>query len=112
MNETLEAIRAEWCNGGLAACLADQDVFLPSVSSGRVVKWSYEDEPDLMKTTMNKVDWAVAKAWGMSVQSLHSNRRSRAVAIPRFLAMYLMARYCSHRSLKEIGRFFSMAHNQ
>ena len=110
MNETLEAIRAEWRNGGLASCIAGHDVFLPDVSSGRVVKWSYADEPDLMQTTMDKVDWAVAQAWGISVQTLHSNRRSRSVAIPRFLAMYLMARYCSHRSLMEIGRFFGMDH--
>ena len=110
MNETLEAILAEWNHDGLAACLAGRDVFLPSVSSGRVVRWSFEDEPDLMKTTMNKVDWVVAKAWGISVQALHANRRGKDVAIPRFLAMYVMSRYCSHRSLKEIGRFFNMDH--
>ena len=110
MNEACEAILAEWRGGGLAACLKGQDVFLPGVSAGRVVRWSYADEPDLMQTTMNKAVWAVAKAWGISVQSLHSKRRSRDVTIPRFLVMYLMSRYCSHRSLVEIGRFFGMDH--
>ena len=109
MNETLQAIRDEWLGGGLAACLADQDVFLPSVSAGRVVQWSYTDEPDLIKTTMDKVDWSVAKSAGISVQKLHSRRRSSDVTIPRFLAMYLMSVHCPNRSLVEIGRHFHTA---
>ena len=111
MNESCQAILDEWRNGGLDACLAGKDVFLPCpVPPGLVVRWNYEDQPDLMQTTMNKAVWAVAKAWGISVQSLHSKRRSRDVTIPRFLVMYLMSRYCSHRSLVEIGRFFGMDH--
>ncbi len=109
MTENLQAIRDEWRNGGLAACLAGQDVFLPSVPTGRVVKWSFEDEPDLMQTTMNWVDWAVAKSWGISIQTLHANRRGKDVAVPRFMAMYLMSRFCSHRSLQEIGVHFGKA---
>ncbi len=110
MNEACEAILAEWRGGGLERCLAGKDVFLPCAAPlGRVVAWRHEDEPDLMKTTMDQVDWAAAQAWGISVQKLHSRRRSSDVTIPRFLAMHLMSVHCPNRSLVEIGRHFHTA---
>lgn len=110
MNEACEDILTEWRSNGLAACLEGQDIFLPFHPAGRVVTWAYDDEPDLIKTTMDRVDWAVAKAMDISVQMLHAKRRGNDVAIPRFLAMYLISEYCPNRSLPEIGRHFHMDH--
>ena len=40
MNEALEAIRAEWRNGGLARCLAGEEPpEYPPIPSSRVVVW-------------------------------------------------------------------------
>lgn len=111
MNEACEAILTEWRGGGLANCLAGKDVFLPCASPiGRVVKWTYPDEPDLIKTTMNSVDWATAKSIGIPVQQLHINRRGKEFARPRWLAMYLISEFCPNRSLPEIGRHFHRDH--
>jgi hypothetical protein len=43
MNETLEAIRAEWRGGGLARCLAGEDYTPPNAcdEQGRIIKWQY-----------------------------------------------------------------------
>ena len=111
MNETLEAIREEWRGGGLERCLSGTDTFLPClVPPRRVVRWDYEDEPDLYKTTMDGVDWAVARAMDVSVLSLHAKRRSKSITIPRFLSMYLISEHCPLRSLPDIGNHFRMDH--
>ena len=111
MNEASQIILDEWRHGGLVACLAGADVFLPCPAPpGRVVPWNYEDEPDIFKTTMDMVDWAVAKTMGLSVQKLHAKRQSRDVTVPRFLAMLLISEHCPDRNLLKIGQHFHMDH--
>ncbi len=111
MNETCEAILAEWRHGGLAQCLAGHDPFLSNPTPpGRIVKWAYLDEPDLIKTTMLGIDWAVAKTMEITVQRLHANRRGKEFTRPRWLAMYLISEFCPNRSLPEIGRHFHRDH--
>lgn len=111
MNETLEAIRTEWLTTGLQACLAGTDVYsmYDRAKPDRVTRWHNLDEPDeSSKTcTMAYVDWAVARALDVSVQSLHLNRRTKQIAQPRQLAMYLMSKHCETRTLVEIGRHFN-----
>ncbi len=44
MNETLEAIRTEWLNGGLARCLAGEEAPAYPLPSNRIVGWR---EPEI-----------------------------------------------------------------
>lgn len=109
--ETFEAIRTEWLGGGLERCLNGTDVWpMYDISKpGRVERWQHLDEPDkaLETCTMDCVDWAVARTLGVSIQSLHMNRRAKHIAQPRQLAMFLMSKHCTKRTLKEIGRHFN-----
>jgi chromosomal replication initiation ATPase DnaA len=110
--KTFEAIRAEWRNGGLAACLAGTDVWPVSSNreNSRVVQWrELVEKPK--SCTMNKVDWAVSRSCGISVQSLHSKRRALGVVRPRWLSMLLMYEHCTQESLSSIGRFYNFDHS-
>jgi chromosomal replication initiator protein len=57
------------------------------------------------RVTIEEIQRRVAEHYGMRLTDMHSPRRSRAIARPRQVAMYL-AKQLTTRSLPEIGRKF------
>ena len=57
------------------------------------------------KTTIEEIQKKVADHYNIRLTDMHSPRRSRSVARPRQVAMYL-AKFITSRSLPEIGRKF------
>ena len=57
------------------------------------------------RTTIDQIQKKVAEHFNVKVSDMHSSRRSRAVARPRQIAMFL-AKNLTSRSLPEIGRKF------
>jgi chromosomal replication initiator protein len=65
---------------------------------------------DLLKShdrrvTIEEIQRKVASHFNLRITDMHSARRSRSIARPRQIAMYL-AKQLTHRSLPEIGRKF------
>jgi chromosomal replication initiator protein len=60
--------------------------------------------------TIEAIQLAVAELFGMSVAELKESNSTRAVVIPRQIAMYL-AKQLTEASLPEIGREFSGKHH-
>jgi chromosomal replication initiator protein len=60
--------------------------------------------------TISAIKHAVAYFFGMLVEALYYNNTTRAVAVPRQIAMYL-AKQMTDASLPEIGRRFSGKHH-
>jgi chromosomal replication initiator protein len=60
--------------------------------------------------TIEAIQLAVAELFGMSVAQLKESNSTRAVVIPRQIAMYL-AKHLTEASLPEIGREFSGKHH-
>jgi len=58
-----------------------------------------------VRPTVDKIQRATAKQFGISMEEMLSKRRSRAIARPRQVAMYL-AKMLTTRSLPDIGRRF------
>ena len=57
------------------------------------------------RTTIDQIQKKVAEHFNVKISDMHSARRSRAVARPRQIAMFL-AKNLTSRSLPEIGRKF------
>jgi chromosomal replication initiator protein len=57
------------------------------------------------RITIEEIQKRVAEHFNMKLSEMHSARRSRAIARPRQVAMYL-AKQLTSRSLPEIGRKF------
>ena len=57
------------------------------------------------RVTIEEIQKRVAEHWGLRVTDMTSSRRSRTVARPRQVAMYLSKQF-TDRSLPEIGRMF------
>jgi len=57
------------------------------------------------RPTVDKIQRATAKQFGISMEEMLSKRRARAIARPRQVAMYL-AKMLTTRSLPDIGRRF------
>jgi len=57
------------------------------------------------KITIEEIQKKVADHYNIRLADMHSPRRSRSVARPRQIAMYL-AKFITSRSLPEIGRKF------
>ena len=57
------------------------------------------------RVTIDEIQRRVAEHFNLRIADMHSNRRARAVARPRQVAMYL-AKQLTARSLPEIGRKF------
>src|SRR6267142_2593337 len=55
--------------------------------------------------TMEQIQRKVAEAYGIKLSDLKAKNRTRAVAFPRQIAMYL-SRQLTHASLAEVGRAF------
>jgi len=55
--------------------------------------------------TIEQIQRKVAEAYGMKLADLKAKNRTKAVAFPRQIAMYL-ARQLTHASLSEVGRAF------
>jgi chromosomal replication initiator protein len=60
--------------------------------------------------TIEAIQLAVAGLFGMSVAELKGSNSTRAVVMPRQIAMYL-AKYMTDASLPEIGREFGGKHH-
>jgi chromosomal replication initiator protein len=60
-----------------------------------------ETQPVRIQDIMN----LIAEHFGVKLSDLQGRRRSRAIALPRHIGMYLARRHTSH-SLAEIGGFF------
>jgi chromosomal replication initiator protein len=56
------------------------------------------------------IEQAVAYFFGMPVEDLHQKGTTRAVTVPRQIAMYL-AKHMTDASLPEIGRHFGGKHH-
>lgn len=61
------------------------------------------------RITMRDIETGVATRYGISVKTLHGPLRTRAIAYPRMVAMYLM-REMTANSLPQIGRYFGKDH--
>jgi len=57
------------------------------------------------KATIEEIQKRVAEHYNIKISEMHSARRSRAIARPRQVAMYL-AKQLTARSLPDIGRKF------
>src|ERR1700684_1315290 len=64
----------------------------------------------LRMVTIEVIQLAVAQLFCMSVAELKENNSTRAVVIPRQIAMYL-AKHMTEASLPEIGREFGGKHH-
>jgi chromosomal replication initiator protein len=62
------------------------------------------------ENTIAAIKYAVACFFGMSVELLHHNNTTRAVTVPRQIAMYLV-KQMTDASLPEIGRRFGGKHH-
>jgi chromosomal replication initiator protein len=69
-----------------------------------------QDDPQLRERTINAIQNAVARMFGLSLGELQTESRARNVALPRQIAMYL-AKQLTDASLPEIGRQFGGKHH-
>jgi chromosomal replication initiator protein len=67
------------------------------------------DDQQLRERTIRQIQDAVAEMFGLSTEELTTESRSRDVAYPRQIAMYL-AKQLTDASLPEIGREFGGKH--
>ena len=63
-------------------------------------------DTQVRKITIEAIQRAVAEQFGMRVLELKQKNNSRAVVVPRQIAMYLIRELTPH-SYPEIGKFFS-----
>ena len=68
------------------------------------------DHARVRASTIHAIERAVAHFFGMSVEELHQKSTTRAVTVPRQIAMYL-AKHLTEASLPEIGRQFGGKHH-
>jgi chromosomal replication initiator protein len=78
-----------------------------SVDSHRV---SSRRMDDLRERTIRQIQDAVAQKFGLSIEELRTESRSREIAFPRQIAMYL-AKQMTDASLQEIGQEFGGKHH-
>jgi chromosomal replication initiator protein len=62
------------------------------------------------ESTVATIKSAVAYFFGMPIEELHHNNTTRAVTVPRQIAMYLV-KQMTDASLPEIGRWFGGKHH-
>jgi chromosomal replication initiator protein len=67
-------------------------------------------DDQLRERTIRQIQDAVAQMFGLSTEGLRADGRSRDVALPRQIAMYL-AKQMTDASLQEIGREFGGKHH-
>jgi chromosomal replication initiator protein len=67
-------------------------------------------DPQLRERTIRHIQNAVAEMFGLSIEELGTEGRSRDVAFPRQIAMYL-AKQLTDASLSEIGQRFGGRHH-
>jgi chromosomal replication initiator protein len=67
-------------------------------------------DAEVRGTTIEAIQQAVADMFGLSIEDLRTERRSRDVAVPRQIAMYLV-KLMTDASLSEIGREFGGKHH-
>jgi chromosomal replication initiator protein len=68
------------------------------------------DERQLRENIIRQIQDAVAQMFGLSVEELRTESRSREVGFPRQIAMYL-AKQMTDASLQEIGQEFGGKHH-
>lgn len=64
---------------------------------------------DTAATTVTAIEYAVAYFFGMRVEELHSKSTTRAVVVPRHIAMYLI-KQMTDTSVPQIGRYYGKKH--
>ncbi len=64
----------------------------------------------VLEDNIASIKYAVAFFFGMPVERLHENNTTRAVTVPRQIAMYLV-KHMTDASLTEIGRRFGGKHH-
>jgi chromosomal replication initiator protein len=69
-----------------------------------------QDDAGLREDTIKAIQDAVAQMFGLSTEELRTESRSRDVAFPRQIAMYL-AKQMTDASLSEIGQEFGGKHH-
>jgi chromosomal replication initiator protein len=69
-----------------------------------------QDDAGLREDTIKAIQDAVAQMFGLSTEELRTESRSRDVAFPRQIAMYL-AKQLTDASLSEIGQEFGGKHH-
>jgi len=69
-----------------------------------------QDEAQFREDTIKAIQDAVAQMFGLSTEELRTESRSRDVAFPRQIAMYL-AKQLTDASLSEIGQEFGGKHH-
>lgn len=62
------------------------------------------------KITIEQIQRRVAELFGLEINQLKTRTNSRAIVVPRQIAMY-MAREFTHASLPQIGRQFGCMHH-
>jgi chromosomal replication initiator protein len=61
-------------------------------------------------TTVKAIEYAVAYFFGMRVEELHDKSTTRAVEVPRQIAIYLM-KQMTDASIPQIGRYYGKTHS-
>jgi chromosomal replication initiator protein len=61
-------------------------------------------------TTVKAIEYAVAYFFGMRVEELHHKGTTRAVEVPRQIAMYLI-KQMTDASVPQIGRYYGKTHS-
>jgi chromosomal replication initiator protein len=67
------------------------------------------EDGQLREGTIRHIQNAVAEMFGLSIEELRTDSRSRDIAFPRQIAMYL-SKQMTDASLSEIGRQFGGRH--
>src|SRR5438552_8316349 len=68
------------------------------------------DDRPLREGTIRQIQDAVAQMFGLSIEELRTESRSREIAFPRQIAMYL-SKQMTDASLSEIGQEFGGKHS-
>jgi chromosomal replication initiator protein len=68
------------------------------------------DDPQSRERTISQIQDAVAQLFGLSIEELRTESRSREIAFPRQIAMYL-AKQLTDASLSEIGQELGGKHH-
>ena len=82
---------------------------IPPVMLEKFLKDFIDNDRTLRKMTVEEIQDAVSKKFGVKREAILSLERSQSMVTPRQLAMYIARKYTS-KSLEEIGQAFNKSH--
>lgn len=91
------------------AISADPKLILNNDTLGRLLKDYIEKEQTMRKLTIEEIQQACAKKYGVTVADILSHERTQSLVTPRQLAMYICRKLTS-KGLQEIATSFGKKH--